>query len=245
MGEDSDSCNGSKEGAIRYDTTSKCAEYCNGTSWTCPDSGGYAGPTYRSYSTTKPSGGADPLTISKPTGTVQNDLMVAVLCRDNSGSPMSAPAGWTVQSERNVSTANRFGLFYKVAGASEPASYDFAINDTNESVVGTIVTLTGQSTTTPVDTYAEQTGSSESPAAPSITPSANTLILNIYCNGEAGAISAPGLHTVIESTSSGSGIGGAGLQISYRENTFTTASGAMIGSCPDDSWLGAQFSVQP
>jgi len=171
--------------------------------------------------------------------------MVAFLCRDATGSAMTAPAGWTTIVEKNVATGNRFGAFYKVAGASEPASYDFDINDTNEATVGTIVTLTGQSTSAPIDTNADQTGNSESPRAASITPIANTLILTVYCVAESGAFTAPGLHTLIDNSQAGSGIAGAELAISYRENSATTATGEIISASPDDSWLGMQISIKP
>ncbi len=36
LGSDSEICDGTKQGAIRFNSSSSCAEYCNGTVWVCP-----------------------------------------------------------------------------------------------------------------------------------------------------------------------------------------------------------------
>lgn len=41
-GYDTRTCDGSIAGAIRYNSASSCAEFCNGATWTCP--GGLSGP---------------------------------------------------------------------------------------------------------------------------------------------------------------------------------------------------------
>jgi len=42
IGYDNRTCNSSLAGSIRYNSATACAEYCNGTGWTCP--GGFSGP---------------------------------------------------------------------------------------------------------------------------------------------------------------------------------------------------------
>lgn len=44
LGYDSRTCDGSLEGAIRYNSSTSCAEYCDGAAWTCPASSGLSGP---------------------------------------------------------------------------------------------------------------------------------------------------------------------------------------------------------
>jgi len=39
LGYDSRDCDGTIEGAIRYNSGSSCAEFCDGTAWRCPNSG--------------------------------------------------------------------------------------------------------------------------------------------------------------------------------------------------------------
>lgn len=56
------------------------------------------------------------LIINKPTGTVEGDLMVAVISLDD-GTTATLPAGWTLISSSYEAAC------YKIAGASEGASY--------------------------------------------------------------------------------------------------------------------------
>ena len=65
---------------------------------------------------------ATSLVINKPTGTVENDLMVAVMAADGS-STWTGGTGWTEAADLNASPALR--IAYKVAVASEPSSYTF------------------------------------------------------------------------------------------------------------------------
>jgi prepilin-type N-terminal cleavage/methylation domain-containing protein len=72
------------------------------------------------------SSGATSLTIAKPTGVVQNDLLFAYIGHLNATDRLNAPAGWT-QIGRNKNGSVNQALFYKVAGASEPANYTFTL----------------------------------------------------------------------------------------------------------------------
>jgi len=44
-GMDTDACIAGKAGAIRWNASTSCAEFCNGTAWVCPSSGGSCGGT--------------------------------------------------------------------------------------------------------------------------------------------------------------------------------------------------------
>ncbi len=44
-GYDSRACDGTIEGAIRYNSATSCAEYCEGSAWTCPATSGLSGPS--------------------------------------------------------------------------------------------------------------------------------------------------------------------------------------------------------
>ncbi|MFZ2603151.1 MAG: hypothetical protein WAX79_04020, partial [Candidatus Omnitrophota bacterium] len=64
------------------------------------------------------------LTISKPTGTAENDIMIAVI-NQKANQVVSAPADWTLIGTINNGTLNQANVFWKRAGASEGASYNF------------------------------------------------------------------------------------------------------------------------
>ena len=86
------------------------------------------------------------VTMNKPTGVVEGDLMVMDLSLpSSSGSIMSAPTGWTViYDDTNLieqSPGNMEGAFYyKVAGASEPSSYSFMVFYYNPVSPSTVMT---------------------------------------------------------------------------------------------------------
>ena len=73
------------------------------------------------------------LTIDKPAGTLEGDLMVAFLAAG--GGDWGHPSGWT-----EVGDTNGYAVSYKVAGASEPSSYTFSLSSSLFRLSGAIVT---------------------------------------------------------------------------------------------------------
>jgi hypothetical protein len=101
------------------------------------------------------------IVIAKPTGTVENDLMIAMTC--NTGGTYTGPAGWT-----EVFDSTSRGVFYKVAGASEGSSYTFT-NSSSQLQDGFILTFRGAT----YDTVGAISSSSNPSIAPAITVGAN------------------------------------------------------------------------
>ena len=94
------------------------------------------------------------LTITKPTGVVTGDVMIASFAQVNSLTVPTAPTGWTLIDGRSLSgTTNRYAsIFYKVAGGSEGANYTFTVPiGTTVTVIGAIVDFSGVDGTTPFD----------------------------------------------------------------------------------------------
>jgi hypothetical protein len=122
-------------------------------------------------------GGATSLSIAKPSGVVEGGVMVATVTAAGTGS-ITTPSGWTVI--KNVAgTALRQVTYYKVAGASEAASYSWSLGS-NRAASGGIVDYSGVNQTVPVDATASATGESGNAAVPSVTTSAvNDLVLAV------------------------------------------------------------------
>jgi hypothetical protein len=78
------------------------------------------------------------LTINVPTGTLNGHLMLAVLGTDASSLTWTPPSGWTEVADQNAVPS--LGVMYKVAGSSEPASYDF-VSSAGSSLGGSILTF--------------------------------------------------------------------------------------------------------
>ena len=77
--------------------------------------------------TTADNSGATSISVTKPTGIAQNDLLFAYIGHSNSTDRLNAPSGWTEIGRNHNGSANE-ALFYKVAGASEPANYSFTLS---------------------------------------------------------------------------------------------------------------------
>ncbi len=94
------------------------------------------------------------LIITKPTGVVSGDLMIANLVQVNSLTPPTAPTGWTTINQVSLAgTTNRFAsVFYKVAGGAEGANYTFTIpTGAAGEAIGAIIGFWGVNSTTPFD----------------------------------------------------------------------------------------------
>lgn len=85
--------------------------------------GGGSGATFVASSTAT---GASPVTINKPTGTAEGDLMIIAGMFTNSIPNVNGPnndSSWTEMMRFDTSSNEFQVVWYKVAGASEPASW--------------------------------------------------------------------------------------------------------------------------
>lgn len=126
-------------------------------------------------------------TVTKPAGTIEDDLLVAVATSDNDGSlaAMTAPAGWAESGTGVGGTAGTAFMktWRKVATASEPADYTFPDSD-GAHAAAVILCLTGVDTTTPIAvdaTYNVSTSDSTSHPAPSVAGVADGLLITAHC----------------------------------------------------------------
>ena len=122
-------------------------------------------------------GGA--VTVTKPTGTVDNDLLVAISWQDPDGNPASQTAtGWTQEgSTQDVALVGSTKVWRKTA-ASEGASWSFG-GDIGASGLVAVLRIDGHDPSTPIDVTATfSTGAaSTSQVAPSISPSGTDSLL--------------------------------------------------------------------
>lgn len=88
------------------------------------------------------------LTIAKPTGVVAGDVMlVSIAMSDDNDALDTNPSltGWSLVAGADLAgITERWGaVLYKVAGASEPASYIFTLDAQSTAAVGSIVAFSG------------------------------------------------------------------------------------------------------
>lgn len=93
------------------------------------------------------------LTINKPTGVVAGDVLIVNIAQagPSGGNVLSNPtsSGWTLVAGADLAGGTRRwgAVLYKVAGASEPASYNFTLDADGNSGAGSIVAFSGVNTT--------------------------------------------------------------------------------------------------
>ena len=92
-------------------------------------------------------------TITKPSGTVSGDVLVASI--QSRGTGILTPTGWTkVTSVSTAANGEYCSMFYLVAGESEPTSYTFDINGTSSYVDAGMSRYSGVDNTNPSDVTA-------------------------------------------------------------------------------------------
>lgn len=138
----------------------------------------FSGPTYEADSD-------NTLTLSRPTGVVAGDLLVALLFHDDlDTNTWSGPSGWseivTIVDSGDVCALS---VWAKEAGDSEPSTYDFTKGSANGSVMGGgILRISGADTASPVDVSSNQDlGSVTDIVCPSVTTTGDErLILRFF-----------------------------------------------------------------
>ena len=121
------------------------------------------------------------LTVNKPTGVVQNDVMIASIGFRSKAATITPPAGWTLVRRTNsacCTSDSALAVFRKVAGASEPASYTFDINVESGplyAAAGGILAFFNVDTTNPIDV---ENGQATPSSLTHATPSVNVSLIN-------------------------------------------------------------------
>ena len=203
---------------------------------------------YKSFAEAKNPFLVTDITINKPSGVVENDLIVAVICLSGNGT-VSSPAGWNGIQSSNTSAVS-IATFYKVAGASEGASYLFTYSSGNEQAYGFIIRFDGEDTTTPINISGMTSGTSATPTCPSVTTTKDgCLILNLFgaddhdVTIDDGEPSGTTVITVDESDNAGDACsGGAAYLTQANAGASGTAAFALTAS---EEWIAITVGIEP
>lgn len=179
------------------------------------------------------------LRINVPASTAANDVMVASIAWRDSPILIAPPAGWsfvreTVQSGGGGATS-RLATYFKVAGASEPASYVWTFsNGSSVGAVGGIASFAGVDVSVLANIVNAEggaaTGSSASHTAPSInTTVAGTMLVGSFeFDSSTSNWTAPaGMNEVVDVASLPTPDDlGISLEMTYQTQAATGATGA-------------------
>lgn len=162
-------------------------------------------PTQRGTATKATAANGTSVSAAKPSGVIAGDLLLAVFT--NNKQTVTRPSGWTPLFTLNASTGNSWstGVYYKVAGSSEPTSYAFSV----PSAAPLVLSLSAWSnvdTTTPIGTGHAQVASgalSEPHTGPTASVSAvNGRLIHIravrYAGSTVPTFTAPGVTELVD-----------------------------------------------
>jgi hypothetical protein len=191
--------------------------------------------SYRGVATAENAAGSTTLSIGMPSGTVTDDVMIAIVATRSGTGSITPPSGWTLINTTNSSTTIMSSTYYKVAGSSEAGPYDFTI--TSSKAAGAITSYSGVDTADPVNIAGAQanTASTIMSAPAVVTTVANTMLVGAYSQASSAAFSTgSGMTFRNYATSSGGGSTGskitAGIQDVANSVTGNTGGKTMTSS---------------
>lgn len=154
---------------------------------------------------------------------------------------MTPPGGWTQIQQANIGTGARLGVWYKIAGPSEPTSYTFTLG-LSDNVTGSIITVTNVDTANPININAAGSGNSATATAPSVTTTVdNTFMVAIAGTDDSGAYTPPTNYT--ERVEISSSIWISQSVATYLQGT-SGASGTAVFASPDTDWRTQHIAIQ-
>lgn len=190
-----------------------------------------AAVTFRAAATGNNAGGSTTLSIGMPSGTVQNDVMIAVISvRGGTGVTITPPSGWNLINSATSTTVLKSSTYYKVAGASEAGPYSFGFSS-SQKASGVISGYSGVDTTAPVNANDFQTTSSDvllnAPVVTTTVP--NTVLVKAY-------------STAINTTISA----GSGATLRGQDASTGTANTCTTSAIEDEGYtdVGTTFASQ-
>lgn len=178
-------------------------------------------------------------TVSRPAGTVQDDLLIATVVLGSTAT-ITAPSGFTLVRQQTSGSNFRIATYIKFAGASEPSSYTFTFSASSQAAIimaaysgvgsvdadgisvqtGTTITAPSVTTTGPNRVVLAMFGirGNSSISTPSGTTSrhANVSVSNISMRLVDFSVASAGASGAKSATASESAVNG-GHQIALRE----------------------------
>lgn len=160
--------------------------------------------------------------LSVPAGVAADELLIACLAiEDDASASVVAPFGWGLLTLTPNGSKVTLGVWYKIAEASEPSSYQWSWSD-SDNAIGWMVRVSNQHTTQPIASVTPATGTSVQPNSPSASSVDDySLILRIgaFEKGDI-TVGDPGLsgHTpLLMEEANGDVSGGCGYRQLYAQ----------------------------
>jgi type II secretory pathway pseudopilin PulG len=113
---------------------------------------GPVGITLHGLATNQNATASTSFTLSVPTQTQVNDVIIAHVAFRGSSTTITEPSGWIFLRRDNTTSAISSAIYYKVASDSEPASYTWTLG-TSQQAAGGMASYGGVTAVAPIDTH--------------------------------------------------------------------------------------------
>ncbi len=207
----------------------------------------FAQPGLNNFQTASGNGSNLQATISAPVGLVEGNLLVAgIALEKGNGVALTSPTGWILIRRTNNNSDCGIATYYKIASASEPASYSFGLSTSGNWAAG-ITRLTNVSVTSPIDTSSGVTGGNNTnPTAPSLTTRGpSRRVLCFYTNKKASTFTPDFMSLEIYDAPNTNGGGPANMMADFiQNNPGPTAVRTAIPVDPE-KWAAQQVAITP
>lgn len=201
-------------------------------------------PAANGTSTGDNGGGGTSITLNKPTGVGNGRMMLACISVFLSGTvTITPPSGWVSIAKRVQGSAITQETFWKIAGSSEPSTYQWTLDGSLFSW-GVIMTYEGQHGSAPIDVSGVNGGNSgTSLTAPSVTvTNDSSRIVTVYSILTDQAVTEPpGFFERIDYHNSNGGAHGTAL---YDRPASAGASGTFVATVGSSGvWVAQTIAV--
>ena len=196
--------------------------------------GGGSAPVFESFEEYRDAdNNSASISVDKPAGTAAGDLLVAVVVtnRNNENTLVADDPSWTLLTRDRQANSSTTGVWWKLAGSSEPSNYGFSWDAAAPArSYSWIMRFSGSDPTNPINVWSKfGDGGSTTPPSPAVTTTVNdTLILRIGgFDDDDITVGDPGMagHTPITMQESNSGTGTVSGGAAYVEKATSGNSG--------------------
>ena len=189
-------------------------------------------------------GGAASLTIYKPIGVVVNDFLLAGI-QVRGIRTITPPAGW-LQVRRDQQGSNLTqAIYYKVAGANEPGSYEFTFS-ASDKATGGILPYVGVDNSNPIDASSGNPSSSNSANVTALsvnTSAANHVVAGFFGINRGATFTPPGGMTEEWDTQTTGGGSVASEAADYTAPAGATGNKTAVASS-SQAWIGQLVALK-
>lgn len=210
-----------------------------------------AAPVIRSSSTAANGAAPTALSVARPAGTADGDLLLAFVLISGDQTITSVPSGWVQLDQKNtgVATGDPRHAVYRKFASSEPASWSWGWSAGSDATI-IVVAYTGVDATSPINVTASRlmSGSTLTHTGPSVSPSVDTTVtlyaygVNPAFNGDLTFTTPSGLVPVAEADPGAGTTNRAVLKLFSKDTPTTAATGDQVTTI-NNSGKGIAYTI--